>query len=241
LSDRQIDRRLAGGSLIATRRGVLHLPLEDDSADGQQRKLIVPPAPAFPLDVQAALLASPSRELVISHASAARLWGLPQPLDGWPQPEFTATNGSNRRRRGVHVRVCALYDGDVVEQNGGLVTSASRTVADCLRTLPGRDALAVADAALHRGLATEAGVLEVLHRQSGWPGVSVARQVFKLADFRRESPLESWSAWALAHTGVPAPEWQVMARMAGHGMRPGRPTDRPGGLLVAAGSGSRRG
>jgi hypothetical protein len=166
----------------------------------------------LPLDVRAALLASPSRELIISHASAARLWGLPRPLDGWPQPEFTATSGSNRRRRGVHVRVAALYDHDVIERNGVLLTAPDRTLADCLRTLPGRDALAMVDAALHRGLATEAGVLEILHHQSGWPGVSVARQVFKLADFRRESPLESWSAWAFAHTGVPSPEWQVTVR-----------------------------
>jgi hypothetical protein len=209
LSNRQIDRRLANGTFTAARRGLLHLPA-DDSAGGQESTLTMPLA--LPLDVQAALLASPSRELIVSHASAARLWGLPRPLDGWPQPEFTATSGSNRRRRGIRVKVCALCDGDVVEQNAVLLTSADRTVADCLRTLPGRDALAVADAALHRGLATEAGVLENLHRQSGWPGVGVARQVFKLADFRRESPLESWSAWAFAHTGVPRPEWQVTVR-----------------------------
>ena len=52
-------------------------------------------------------------------------------------------------------------------------------------------------------------MIAALQSQVRWPGVAVARQVLALADPRRESPLESWSAWAFAHTGVPAPEWQV--------------------------------
>jgi hypothetical protein len=30
-----------------------------------------------------------------------------------------------------------------------------------------------------------------------------------VADGRRETPLESWSAWAFAEQGVPSPQWQV--------------------------------
>jgi hypothetical protein len=82
LTDRQIDRRLAGGTFTAARRGVLQLPAEDDSAGGQERKLTGPTAATLPLDVGAALLASPSRELIISHASAARLWGGHRAYDG---------------------------------------------------------------------------------------------------------------------------------------------------------------
>jgi hypothetical protein len=173
---------------------------------GRPGPLTVPPS--LPLDIAAALLASPSRKLVISHTSAARLWGLPRPLGGWPQPEFTACGGTGRRRRGLHVRVAKLFD-DVAEQLGAAVTSPARTVADCLRSLPGRDSLAMLDAALHRGLVTEPAVLDVLRRESGWPGVGRARQVLKLADAYRESPLESWTAWAFAHTGVPQPDWQM--------------------------------
>ena len=33
--------------------------------------------------------------------------------------------------------------------------------------------------------------------------------VLELVDGRRETPLESWSAWAFASWDVPAPEWQV--------------------------------
>ena len=223
LSDRQIDRQLASGTLTAARRGVL-CPSNPDQDSSTEPGGHTEPGTALtdvPLQIKAAQLASPSRELVVSHTSAARLWGLPSPLGGWPLPEFTAASGTTRRRRGLHVRVAELLDDDLVEQLGTTVTSPARTVADCLRSLPGRDGLAMADAALRRNLVTESAVLEVLHRQSGWPGVSVARQVFKLADRHRESPLESWSAWAFAHTGVPAPDWQMNVRDA-DGRRLGR-------------------
>jgi hypothetical protein len=150
--------------------------------------------------------------LVLSHTTAAQFWGLPQPLGGWGHSQFTATSGSNRHRRGMQIRVAPLDRDDVVSAGDVDVTSMARTVADCLRSLPGRDALAVVDAALQRGLIVDSAILEVLARQSGWPGVGVARQVLRLADPRRESPLESWSAWAFAHTGVPAPQWQVSIR-----------------------------
>jgi hypothetical protein len=216
LTDRQLDRLLSKGALVAVRRGVLCQAAKAPAAEAIE---IAEQAPkqcpqALPVDLEAALLASPSRDLVVSHLSAARLHGLPKPLAGWPMPQFTATSGPTRRRRGVHVLVSSLVSEDVVDWHGAPVTSPARTVADCLRTMPGRDALAVADSALHRGITSELAVLEVLRRQAGWRGVSLARQVFALADPRRESPLESWSAWAFAYTGVPTPQWQVEIREA---------------------------
>jgi hypothetical protein len=89
------------------------------------------------------------------------------------------------------------------------VTSVARTVVDCARHLPGRDALAIADAALHRGQVTPAQLRAVLAVQQGWPGAAAARTVVSLADGRRESPLESWSAWCFHELGVPQPTWQV--------------------------------
>ncbi|HYY11517.1 MAG TPA: hypothetical protein VE781_11305 [Kineosporiaceae bacterium] len=89
------------------------------------------------------------------------------------------------------------------------VTTVARTVVDCARSLPGRDALAIADAALHRGQVTMVDVQAVLAAQKGWPGSGRARHVVALADGRRESPLESWSACAFERLGVPQPRWQV--------------------------------
>ncbi len=202
LTNHQVDAQLAAGTWLAVRRGILY-PVPESGTD------LVAPHLDIPVAVRAALLASPNRDLVVSHATAAQLLGLPRPLAGWPQPHFTATSGPTRRRGGVQIRVAALPTVEVVEYQGIYLTSPDRTVADCLRTLPGRDGLAILDAALHRHLVTTASVASALQAQAGWPGVAIARQVLALADQRRESPLESWSAWAFAHTGVPTPEWQV--------------------------------
>jgi hypothetical protein len=210
LTDRQIDNRLASGSLVATRRGIIHVASDPAQPPGQS---ISTPAratgPVLPVEIRAALLSCPGRELIISHSTAARLFGLPQPLAGWPQPQFTANSGPTRRRNGVHITVAAVPEAETVIRQGVNLTSPSRTVADCLRTLPGRDSLAIIDAALHRRLTTPESVAEVLRHQARWPKVAAARQVLALADGRRESPLESWSAWAFAQTGVVSPQWQV--------------------------------
>ncbi len=107
------------------------------------------------------------------------------------------------------VLVAALADGDSLLMGAVWCTSVARTVADCARRLEPHDALAVADAALRRGLTTKDEVRAVLERQSRWPGCASARSVLALADGRRETALESWSAWAFAVHRVPAPVWQV--------------------------------
>jgi hypothetical protein len=214
LTDRQLDTRLANGSVVPVRRGVLQ-PLSGSVPDSARAPTDgLPPIPdlEIPVSIRAALLASPGRDLVASHATAAQLLGLPKPLAGWPQPHFTATSGPTRHRSGVHIRVARLSLAEVGDHHGIALTSPARTVADCLRTLPGRDGLAMLDAALHRGLVRIDAVLEILSSQARWPGTSRARQVLALANSRRESPLESWSAWAFAHTDVPAPEWQAEVR-----------------------------
>jgi hypothetical protein len=105
--------------------------------------------------------------------------------------------------------VAPLDEGDVVRWGPLLVTSPARTVVDCARTLPPRDALAIADAALASGRVTPASLALALARAKGWPGAPQARRVVALADGRRESPLESWSAWTFDEQGLPAPQWQV--------------------------------
>jgi hypothetical protein len=45
--------------------------------------------------------------------------------------------------------------------------------------------------------------------QQGWPGAKQGRRVLALADGRRETPIESWSAWTFEELGVPRPRWQV--------------------------------
>jgi hypothetical protein len=200
LTDRQIDRRLATGQWRAVRRGVLLTGTCQGGAD---------------LDALIALgsaLIALRREVVVGYGHAARLWGLPSPLGGWGDPVLVADCGPPRNRDGIQIRIDALPDVDVVELAPGLrVTSAARTVLDCARVLPAVDALAIADAALRRLLAP--GELdEAVGRFDGWPGCRQARSVVRLADGRRESCLESWSAWAFDENELPEPVWQVELR-----------------------------
>ena len=161
--------------------------------------------------IGSAAIALASRDLAISHQSACLLYGLPAPLRGWGRPTFCGDHGPTRGRHDVHVLVAPLQDRDVSSSPVGLVTSPARTVADCLRRLPPADALAVADAAIRRGL-DMADVRATLDRQRGWPGVVRARELVALVSHRRESALESWSAWFFHEWAVPTPGWQIEVR-----------------------------
>lgn len=195
LSDDQMTRRLRSSHWTRLRRGLYH-PAPDPAEHLRWRAEII------------AHLRAHARPLVLSHTHAARAWGLPAPLGGWGAPTFTGVGGSPRAGA-VVIRVGPLQPSDIEAMGRVPVTSLARTVVDCARTLPGRDALAIADAALRRGAVTLEQIGRVLDRQRGWPGVTAARRVVALADGRRETPLESWSAWSFDEHGVPQPTWQV--------------------------------
>ncbi|MFN8079970.1 MAG: hypothetical protein U0Q19_10425 [Kineosporiaceae bacterium] len=192
-TDHEITRQVHNGRLVTLRRGVL-----------------APPG-LNPLDAEAvAVVQALRRDVIVSHAHAARLWGLPEPWGGWPPLAVTTTDGPTRQRDGLHVLVAPCPDDEITADAHGIpVTTLSRTVADCLRTLPPHDGLAMADAAqrLH-GLSTN-DLFIALYRQRGWPGVVRARTIAGLSSSRRETPLESWSAWAFHDCAVAQPLWQI--------------------------------
>jgi very-short-patch-repair endonuclease len=86
---------------------------------------------------------------VVSHASAARLWGL-DVMARNPANHVTVPAHRNRRRTSAVLHWADLGPEDVV----GDVTSPGRTVIDCARTMPFDEALAVADSALRLRLLT---------------------------------------------------------------------------------------
>ena len=147
--------------------------------------------------------------MVISHLHAARFHGLPAPLGGWGTPVLTARTGPTRTTGTHQVLVAPLADVEVLADGWLAVTSPVRTMADCLRTLPERDGLAMLDAALRLCLLTSTDLQQAIVRCRGWPGAPRARRVAPLGNGRRESALESWSAWAFHSEGMPAPMWQV--------------------------------
>jgi hypothetical protein len=195
LSPQQVDRRLATHQWQVIRRG--HYAGTALDAERQWRAEV------------AAVVASHERRLVLSHHDAARAWGLPRPL-GAPRPlTFLSDQRPVRNSTTLKIQVAHLPEDEVMSRGRILVTSPARTVVDCARSLHARDALAIADATLHRRLVGPDDLRQSLERQSGSPHVRRARAVLELADARRETALESWSAWSFAEQDVPPPTWQA--------------------------------
>jgi very-short-patch-repair endonuclease len=74
---------------------------------------------------------------VLSHASAAALWGLLRPIEGPVHVSLASPNG-RRRRRGLVVHRTAFAPGDLTRRASIPVTTPSRTLLDIRRTVDSR-------------------------------------------------------------------------------------------------------
>lgn len=95
---------------------------------------------------------------VLSHESAAAAHGLPNPhASHWDSLPITltASEGSARRRRGVHTRRRPLHESDVVATTWGRVTTPERTAVDLAMVLALPEALVVVDAVARRMAAND--------------------------------------------------------------------------------------
>lgn len=93
------------------------------------------------------------------------------------------------------------------------VTCPLRTVVDCLRHLPFRDALIVANSAVHRRLVAPDQLLTAARDMRG-PGTRNARAVARNVDARCESMLETLLYLLLRELGVP---FQMQVEIRGIG------------------------
>jgi hypothetical protein len=117
--------------------------------------------------------------------------------------------GSTRYTDELTVEVATIPIRDQWTVKGVPTTSLRRTVADCLRHLPGTDALATADAAERRQPGLLEDVSRVLVDCEDWPYSARGGLVVPRVDGRRESPLESWPFWYFHEPDVPLPLPQV--------------------------------
>jgi predicted transcriptional regulator of viral defense system len=89
-----------------------------------------------------------SAPFALSHASAAAVHGLPAPATGRAWLTVGAGHGARTHYDAVLRQEVATFPPDHMQQvRGWPVTTAGRTVADCLRHLPASAGVAVADAA----------------------------------------------------------------------------------------------
>jgi hypothetical protein len=158
---------------------------------------------------------------VVSHVSAALIWGLPI-LGQWPT-EVHLQGGSGQTRtskNSIAWHHDPLPDDDVTELGGLLVTTRLRTMVDLARSQPFRSAVISLDAGLQEQFSLPGGALvsaisrdEVAERvlQLGSKrGARRARLAVGFADARSGSVGESLSRTGILLAGMPLPELQVV-------------------------------
>ena len=198
VSDARLGRLVACGSLVRIRQGVY------------ARAVTSTPRERY-VEASTAALRQYDNGHVLSHLSAAALWGLPMPLHPPETVHLTKTVGHLRSRRlaGLELHHADSSETDIVEIAGVPLTTAARTVADCLRWFWPRVSVPIADAALNRGLTSIDEIVVQLSMQCHWPGRTRSELALTLVDGRRESWLESYAFVRFAEWEIPLPEPQV--------------------------------
>jgi very-short-patch-repair endonuclease len=165
--------------------------------------------------IAAVLLTAPAGA-VVSHQSAAALWGIEIPLQREDRRvHLTVSTGSavrGRSDRFIHRRV--LEAEDVVRRDAFHLTSPARTWRDLAGVLEEAPLLAVTDQFLRLGCTVQQLERE-LRRQPTGRGIARARTVLPLGDRRAESPMESVLRWLVFSNDLPAPDLQLDIRTTG--------------------------
>jgi hypothetical protein len=147
---------------------------------------------------------------VISHRSAAVLYGLPVfTSPRWTGiPELTEPQNSyGHSIRRAHIRSARVDSSQATAWFGAPVTTVARMITDLARE-DRRAGLVCADAALSKNLITASEIGWAVDRAFGLPGVGQARAVLVHADAKAESPLESVARLLIIDHGLPVPELQ---------------------------------
>ncbi|MFI6867208.1 hypothetical protein [Nocardia sp. NPDC050406] len=197
VSDEEIRRLCAGGAWRRVRRGLYaDRAAFADLGVAQRHRLLV-----------AGVVPGLSVEAIVSHQSAAVLYGAPV----WSS-ELERVCVTRNRRGGGRIRTdvkvhCAPVDA-VAEVDGLAVTTPARTIVDLARTLP-FEAAVVAGDAIARGfgvtavdLAAELGTAKRRH------GCTMAHRVAAFLDPHCARVGESRSRVMFRRLGVPVPQWR---------------------------------
>lgn len=153
---------------------------------------------------------------VVSHQSAAALWGIP--LSGaWPRDVHVLAVPASRVRskNGVFVHRTAFDWADVVELDGVLVTRPVRTLLDLARTTTFENAVVALDHAMNPRRATPEVLVypdelcELLARCGSVRGSTTAQRAIDFARPNADNPGESLSRVVIFELGFPDPDLQT--------------------------------
>ena len=164
--------------------------------------------------IDAVLLGAPSAA-VVSHLTAAAVWGFQVPLvaeDG--RVHLTVPPDSRVRSRSDRKVHCSVVPEPETRRLGGLsVTSPSRTWIDVAAVVPAGALLALTDQMLAQGFPAD-GFPRIIDRSPGRRGVVRARSVLPCANALAGSPMESVLRWLIHEAGLPRPVLQHVIRDA---------------------------
>jgi very-short-patch-repair endonuclease len=134
---------------------------------------------------------------VLSHTSAATVWGMPQVVP--PADVHVSVPHGSRPPPVDDVRYhwCTLPPSDVIDG----VTDPVRTVLDCAAVLPFREGLAVADSALRLDLVGAEDLRKAAEERKG-PGSAGGRRVAAEASVEAANPFESALRGTLLEAGL---------------------------------------
>ncbi|MBB3085141.1 DUF559 domain-containing protein [Geodermatophilus sabuli] len=164
----------------------------------------------------AAVLLTAPPGAVLSHLTAADLWGVQVPLRDRAdvRTHLIVPGGSSagsRRDRQVHRT--PLTEDETTRVSRLPVTTPARTWRDLAGVLPPEALLAVTDQLLD-GRCSRADLAHQLARRPTGRGCGRARDVLPVGDPRAESPMESVLRWLVHAAGLPAPVLQYVVRDA---------------------------
>src|SRR5699024_2017572 len=148
---------------------------------------------------------------VFSHISAALMHSLPIAYPVTHQVEVVRP-GINRRFKSIHVRGNRIPRTHRTVIGSVEVTTLERTIIDIARTYNLDISVAMLDDALHRGLTTEAKVLETLAQCLEKRNITKVRLAIDLCDARRESPAEAIAAVRFFQHGITGMDPQLASR-----------------------------
>jgi very-short-patch-repair endonuclease len=157
-----------------------------------------------------------------SHATAFTLWSFPGFLPGTDDPLTHISRPDTMaipRRAGVRGHRGQFFAGEVVDLNGLLITSRTRTWLDCARKMSIDELTVVADHLLRiprpdfegrsKPYATLADLADMLDRHKGTPGIRKARLALEQARIGSDSAQETKLRLALEYRGLPEPQLNV--------------------------------
>jgi hypothetical protein len=212
MPSRRVRTRLTGPATraMALQAGIPEKHLRRRDVVRMSRDTYLPVAMAGDLRVRiAAVLLTAPPGAVVSHSSAAALWGLEIPMhkdDG--RVHLTVGTGSAVRGRPDRmVHRSPLHPGDVVRRESFTCTSLARTWSDLAGMLEPGLLLGVTDQLLARGCTVDELGQQIALRP-GARGIARARSVLPLGDRRAGSPMESLLRWLVLTAGLPAPDLQ---------------------------------